>query len=188
MSSRNSTKALATYVALLRGINVGGKHILPMKHLVELFAGSNCAEVRTYIQSGNVIFRTTPQCVQSLPALVADKVEQRFGFRAPVIVRSTREMSNVVRGNPFTQAGLPEKSLHVYFLADRPAVPAVKSLDPERSLPDTYHVVGREIYLNLPNGAGRSKLTNAYFDTKLSTLSTSRNWATVLKLFEMMQA
>jgi uncharacterized protein (DUF1697 family) len=82
---------------------------------------------------------------------------------------------------------LPERALYVYFLADKPAASAVKTLDPNRSAPDEFRVHGCEIYLHLPNGMGRSKLTNAYFDSKLSTICTARNWATVKTLLEMMK-
>ena len=95
-------------------------------------------------------------------------------------------MAQAVRDNPFLKAGLPQQMLHVYFLADMPSSDAVKSLDPQRSAPDAFHISGREIYLHLPNGMARTKLTNAYFDSKLKTVCTARNWATVLKLLEMM--
>ena len=100
-------------------------------------------------------------------------------------MRSNRELQEIVRANPFPKVLTPEKTLHVYFLADRPDPKAAAALDPDRSPPDSFRVSGREIYGHFPNGAGRTKLTNAWFDTKLSTVSTARNWATVLKLFEM---
>ena len=97
-------------------------------------------------------------------------------------------MQKVARSNPFLKAGLPEITLYVYFLADEPAAAAVKSLDPNRSPGDRFHLSGREVYMHLPNGAGRSKLTSAYFDSRLSTVATARNWATTLKLLEMLQS
>jgi uncharacterized protein (DUF1697 family) len=84
-------------------------------------------------------------------------------------------------------AGAEQKALHVYFLADLPNPGAIAGLDPSRSAPDAFHVRGQEIYLHMPNGMARTKLTNAYFDSKLSTKCTARNWATVLKLSEMME-
>jgi len=174
------------YVALLRGINVGGKHVLPMKHLVEIFADAKCGNVRTYIQSGNVVFAAPPKVVKALPALVAKKIEERFGFSVPVLLRSREELAQVARDNPFLKSGPPQPTLHVYFLADVPTADAVRSLDPNRSTPDRFHVSGGEIYLHMPNGMGRTKLTCAYFDSKLSTIATARNWNTVLKLLEMM--
>jgi uncharacterized protein (DUF1697 family) len=103
-------------------------------------------------------------------------------------VRTSEEIAQIIRDNPFLQAGESEKNLHVYFLADLPNARAVGDLDPDRSPPDAFRVCNREVYLHLPNGMGRTKLTNAYFDSKLSTTSTARNWATVLKVFDMLQA
>jgi uncharacterized protein (DUF1697 family) len=176
------------YVALLRGINVGGKHILPMKQLAEIFADAECGDVRTYIQSGNVIFQAPRTGAEGLSERVARAIQESFGFPVPVILRSSAQLAEVVRSNPFLRAGEAEKTLYIYFLADRPAASAVKGLDSERFLPDAYKVIDQHIYLHLPNGMGRSKLTNAYFDSKLSTVSTARNWATVLKLSAMVQA
>ncbi|MGA8877771.1 MAG: DUF1697 domain-containing protein [Candidatus Korobacteraceae bacterium] len=177
-----------SWVALLRGINVGGKHILPMRQLVEMFTEANCVNVRSYIQSGNVVFTAPPKVAKGLPDVLGKKIEDRFGFSAPIVLRNRDELQKVVRSNPFLKAGLPEITLHVYFLGDAPNAAAVQSLDPNRSPGDRFQVAGREIYLHLPNGMGRSKLTSAYFDSKLSTVATARNWATVLKLLEMLQS
>ena len=173
------------YVALLRGVNVGGKNRLPMKDLAAMFADAGCADVVTYIQSGNVVFRATDACAARVPAAVAKAVAERLAFRAPVVMRTAAELRAVARGNPFLKPGADPDALHVLFLADRPAAARVAELDPHRSPPDEFEVRGREVYFRCPNGVGRSKLTNAYFDSKLATTSTLRNWRTVLKLVEM---
>ncbi len=175
-----------TYVALLRGINVGGKHRVPMKELAEIFTRVGCTGVRTYIQSGNVLFSAPPALVKGLPGRVQAEIVERFGFAVPVILRSFEELAGVADRNPFLVAGVPEKELHVYFLAEVPNQEAMRKLDPSRFKPDTFCISGRDVYVHLPNGMARTKLTNAYFDAKLSTTSTARNWATVLKLLEMM--
>jgi uncharacterized protein (DUF1697 family) len=177
---------LATYVALLRGVNVGGKNMLPMKELGEIFTAAGCAAVRTFIQSGNVVFRAAPSLAARLPRSIPTRIEERFGHKPPVILRSAEQLSATVRANPFLQAGAEEQMLHVLFLADEPAPELVQKLDPARSPPDTFAVRGQDVYLCLPNGAARTKLTNAYFDSKLSTISTGRNWRTVLKLRDLM--
>ncbi len=174
-----------TYAALLRGINVGGKHSLPMRDLVEIFSASKCKDVCTYIQSGNVVFSAPADLVKGLRPVLEKKIEERFGFTAPVIFRSHEQLAKVVRDNPFHKAGKPEITLYVSFLADVPGAEAIGKLDANRSPGDEFRVIGREIYLYLPNGMGKSKLTNTYFDSKLSTISTARNWTTVLKLLEM---
>ncbi len=176
------------HVALLRGVNVGGKNPLPMKDLVQLFMEAGCSEVRTYIASGNVIFRAPTPILKGLPAHITERLATRFGYRVPVILRTAQQLARTIHDNPFLRAGNSEKTLHVYFLADSPGRRAVRELDADRSAPDSFRVSGREIYLDLPNGMARTKLTNAYFDSKLSTTSTARNWATVLKLFEITKA
>jgi uncharacterized protein (DUF1697 family) len=102
-----------------------------------------------------------------------------------VVTRTAGELRGVLRGNPFLRAGAEAETLHVMFLADRPTPARVAALDSRRSPPDEFEVKGREVYLRLPNGGARTKLTNAYFDAKLATTSTVRNWRTVLKLVEM---
>jgi len=167
------------HAALLRGINVGGKNIVPMIDLAVFFVEAGCRGVRTYIQSGNVVFEAPAAALKKLPAAISRKIG------VPVIVRSQAELEAVVRGNPFLKAGEAEKMLHVAFLAGLPGSDAIAKLDPLRSPPDRFVVVDRHIYLHTPNGMGNSKLTNAWLDSKLSTVSTVRNWATVLKLHEM---
>jgi uncharacterized protein (DUF1697 family) len=174
-----------THVALLRGINVGGNNALPMKDLAQMFSDAGCKAVRTFIQSGNVIF-DAPAGAPGIGDAVKAKIEKRYGYRIPVVIRTSEQLLKTIRGNPFLKAGADEKTLHVYFLADSPKANAVAGLDPGRSAPDAFHVRGQEIYLHLPNGMARTKLTNAYFDSKLSTICTARNWATVLKLAAMM--
>jgi uncharacterized protein (DUF1697 family) len=166
------------HVALLRGINVGGKHALPMKALAAMFADAGCVDVATYIQSGNVVFSAPAAVAKAVPAKIAARIAKDFGFSSPVVVRSATELAAVVAGAPFRD---PEHT-HVMFLADAPTKAAVAALDPNRSPGDRFVVVGRDVYLHLPNGAGRTKLTNAYVDAKLGTTSTQRNWRTVEKL------
>lgn len=170
------------YAALLRGINVGGKNKLPMKELAALFKAAGYKNVETYIQSGNVVFEVPAGPVKRLPERIREAIEERFGFPVPLTVRSGDELVKIVAANPFLWQGAAEKELHVYFLAGQPAA---AELDPNHSLPDEFVLSGSEIYLRLPNGMGRSKLTNAYFDSKLKTVSTARNWATVLHLTAM---
>ncbi len=174
---------MAVQLALMRGINVGGKNKLPMRELAALFEEAGCSDVRTFIQSGNVIF-TPPKKASRLGEVVAAGIAERYGYRTPVILRTVEQIREVVNGNPFPGE---EERLHVMFLRDRPHAQHIAGLDPNRSAPDRFIVRGAEIYLHLPNGAGLSKLTNAWFDSKLATVSTLRNWRTVTKLLEMME-
>ncbi len=178
----------ATHLLLLRGVNVGGKHKLPMKDLASLVAEQGCSDVKTYIQSGNVIATVPPKLAGRLPGLVAKAIQARFGFEVPVVMRSLREIEQVVARNPFLADGKPPEALFVLFLRDLPDSARVSLLDPNRSPGDEFQVRGRDVYLWLATGAAETKLTNAYFDSKLATVSTSRNWRTVTTLLSMMKS
>jgi uncharacterized protein (DUF1697 family) len=179
-------KGSSTHVALLRGINVGGKNMLPMKDLAAMFVKAGCGDVVTYIQSGNVVFSAPDKVVAGLGGVITKQVEKRFDLRVPVVLRSAAEIGAVICGNPFLKAGASVELLHVCFLADLPGKDLAHGLDATRSAPDSFAVVGREIYMQLVNGVSGTKLTNAYFDSKLKTVSTMRNWRTVLKLAELL--
>jgi uncharacterized protein (DUF1697 family) len=101
-----------------------------------------------------------------------------------VVLRTQAELERVVEGNPYPK--ITDKTLHVFFLADTPSKQAVATLDPQRSPPDTFVLRGKELYVHTPNGIGRSKLTSQYFDSRLQTVATARNWNTVLKLLALM--
>jgi uncharacterized protein (DUF1697 family) len=175
-----------TYLALLRGINLGAKNQIAMPDLTQIFLQSGCSDVRTYIQSGNAIFRALPELAAQVPDLITKEIQRRFGHKVPVLLRTTREMREVVRNNPFRKEGAAEDILHVMFLADLPKPGATKSLDPDRSLPNQFVVRGKEVYLMFPAGFARTKLTSSYFDSRLRTIGTVRSWRTVTKLFELM--
>jgi uncharacterized protein (DUF1697 family) len=178
-------KGADVYVALMRGINVGGKNAVPMNELARIFEAARCTEVTTYIQSGNVVFRAKGDCAARVPHAVAKILLDRRGLRVPVVLRTAEELQAVVNANPFIAAGGDAGTLHVVFLAQAPSADRLAALDQGRSPPDEFRVLGGEIYLRCPNGVAKSKLTNAYFDRKLATTSTMRNWRTVLKLAEM---
>ena len=175
-------------VALLRGINIGGKNRLPMKDLAAMFSDAGCDDVRTYIQSGNVLFRAEPTLQEEIPSLVSASILSRFGYRIPVATRTARELQAIVQANPLLERSSEPDKLHVAFLSEIPDPAKVEALDANRSTPDEFAVLGREIYLYCPNGLARTRLTNNYFDSTLSTTSTMRNWKTTLKLLDMVSS
>jgi uncharacterized protein (DUF1697 family) len=177
------------YTGLLRGINVGGKAKLPMKELVAIFTECGATDVKTYIQSGNVVFGAASQAAaEACIAKVTEAIAKQYGYPGKIVLVTAAELRETFTHNPFLKAGAAEATLHVYFLNDLPAASAVKELDPLRSEGDTFVVRKRVVYLSLPNGMARTKLTNAYFDSKLKTVSTARNWNTVGKLLELASA
>ena len=175
------------YVALLRGVNVGGRNKLPMADLRSIFTEAGCAAVQTYIQSGNVVFEAAPDLAGRVPEIVTLSIQQRFGFESAVVIRSGEELRQVAASNPFDASGDP-RLLHVAFLAEAPSDEAVAHLDPERSPQDAFAVQGRHVYLHYPNGVAGSKLTNEYLSAQLGTASTMRNWRTVVTLLEMVES
>ena len=122
--------ASTSYAALLRGINVGGKNKLPMKDLVAMFERAGCADVRHYIQSGNVVFHATADLATRVPVLLPKAILRNFGLRVPVVLRSAAELLAVAESNPFLARGADPDYCHVLFLADEPSKTASDALDP----------------------------------------------------------
>ena len=173
------------YVALLRGINVGGNNKLPMKDLVSIFENAGCKNVVTYIQSGNVVFECTTD-VARLQSAIGAAIEKKFGFNPPFVLRQAAELEDVLKKNPFLKTGAKEDELHVVFLSEEPTREAITRLEQNRVPPEEFVVRGKEIFLRLPNGAGRSKLAVVPSHPKFGVVATARNWRTVSKLLEMM--
>jgi uncharacterized protein (DUF1697 family) len=177
-----------TFVALLRGINVGGKTMVSMPELRSLFESLGHADVSTYVQSGNVIFRTPSGEQEALAAELEQRIASAFEVSPAVLLRTPAELTEIAGANPFLDHEPDFLKLHVVFLSAVPKADGVGELDPSRSPPDEFSVRGREIYLHLPNGAGRSKLTIDYFENRLGVRATARNWKTVTKLLELTSA
>ena len=178
---------MTTVVALLRGINVGGRTKVAMADLRALCTDLGLADVVTYIQSGNVVFRSAKK-----PDTIARGLEERIraelGLEVTVVVRTAAELAKAVRGNPYVRTERDTQRLHVLFMDKTPARTRVAALDPDRSPPDEFTVRGREIFLRLPHGFGRSKLTVDWFERQLGVRVTARNWTTVNKLLELSRA
>jgi uncharacterized protein (DUF1697 family) len=174
--------AAQRWVLFLRGINVGGKHTLPMKRLAALATKAGGANVETYIQSGNAVFTAAKDVAEALPPILEKLIEAEFGFGTPVVLRSADALQRVIKGHPWAAAGAGPKACHVVFLKDPPARADAERLDPGRSPGDSFAWLGQEVFLHLPNGTARSKLTNDYFDRTLKTVGTIRNWATVKEM------
>ncbi len=170
-----------TWVCLLRGVNVGGKKVA-MQDLRELIEGLGHEDVATYIQSGNVVFRARSGGVTKLAGDIQKAIKKELGLDVSVLLRSPDELGEVTGGNPFP--GVEDK-LHVTFLDAKPAASKVAAVDQDAYAPDAFEVVGREVYLHCPDGYGRSKLINSFWEKKLGVAATTRNWRTVNKLLEM---
>jgi uncharacterized protein (DUF1697 family) len=178
-------KSEEVYVALLRGVNVGGKNKIAMKALGAICEGHGCNGVKTYIQSGNVVFRASAKVAAAFPAKLKAQIKNDLGFETAAVMRSASDLRATVENNPFLKKGVDVKFLHVLFLADEPNLTDVVKLDPACVGDEAFTLRGREIFLYLPEGAGRSKLASYAFDKKLRTTATTRNWQTVNKLLAL---
>jgi uncharacterized protein (DUF1697 family) len=188
---KGENATVSAYIALLRGINVGGHHEVPMAELRQLFAGLGFGDVATYIQSGNVVFTSAARDVAEMTAEIEREIVKVFGFAAPVALRSARLLAGVASANPFVGRGMDVAALSVGFLGATPDAVRVSALladplaDPATAGGDEFLLSGQEVYLHHPNGYGRTKLTNSYFDRRLGTMMTVRNWRTVMTLLDM---
>jgi uncharacterized protein (DUF1697 family) len=176
---------MKTWIALLRGINVGGHKKVPMAELRSLCASLGFTSVTSYIQSGNVVFRSSAAATGVVAALEG-AIAGRFGFEVRVVVRDLAQLRRVVAGNPFLSDGVVDASkLHVTFLADAPARSVAEAMRVHRIGADELRLVGREAYLHCPDGLGRTKLTPTFMERGFGTATTTRNWRTVNRLLEM---
>jgi uncharacterized protein (DUF1697 family) len=170
-----------TVVALLRGVNVGGRKV-PMAELRHVVESLGYGDVRTYIQSGNVLFRAARKpSASSLEAAI----EERFGLVVDVMLRTPAELKKVLDRDPFPASD--RWSVHVGFMARAPKAAAVRAIDASSFAPEEFAVVGSELYLHLPNGLGRSKFPD-FVLRRLKIPTTLRNWRTVTKLAELAAA
>lgn len=169
------------YVALIRGINVGGKNRVAMQDLRNALETAGLGDVSTYIQSGNV-FCSSDLDESRVARIVADTVAAEFDVAAGVVVRTCAEIRDLAQSHPFETDDPAPANVHVFFLGTTPTTAQIQSLDPDRSPPDRYVVTGREVIALLPQGAARTKLTIDYFGSRLGTQATARNWKTVQAL------
>ena len=178
---------MATWIALFRGINVVGNNRLPMIDLIEILAGEGFTDVRTYIQSGNAIFRSAATSSTSLADRIGRAVEKARGFRPKVFLLKVRELERAVAANPFPDAEARPKTLHLFFLAAAPRSPDLASLDRIRSGREAFAFRGKVLYLKTPDGFGPSRLA-ASAERLVRVDATARNWNTVTALLAMAKA
>ena len=176
---------MPAYVALLRAVNLGSTNKVAMPALRSLVSELGHEDVTTYVQSGNLVFRSPSRDGRELSSELERAIERELGVTTPVILRTAAQLRKVVAANPYAGEEPDPKNLHVLFLDRRPSAQAKRSLDPDRSPPDRFELRGSELYLHRPAGSARSKLTIAYLEGCLEARGTVRNWRTVTKLAEL---
>lgn len=178
--------AVTRWIALLRGINVGGANRLAMSDLRATFELLGLANPKTYIQSGNVVFDAGDDLDEmALVERIAGALADQHQLRVSVVLRAAAEIGRIAEAHPDADSGLEPKLLHVMFLDRAPSTAVEGQLDPARCEPDGWTVDGREVYLRYPNGSGRSKLTLDVFERAFGVTATARNLNTVRKLVEL---
>lgn len=177
---------LQTYITILRGINVGGKKLIKMQALKELCESQGFINVKTYIQSGNVVFTYKKEDVKTIAIKISKKILKTFGYEVPVITFTNTEIADVIKNNSLAQnKKLDSTFFHVTFLAEKPIGADVIKLQENNFAPDVFVVKDKAVYLYCPNGYSNSKLTNTFIEKKLKTTATTRNWKTVNELFTL---
>lgn len=183
------TSKSRTYVALLRGINVGGRNKVPMARLRRVVSGLGFSDVRTHLQSGNVVFRTTTGAGADTPTALEARLEQalveEFGFEVSCLVRTPAELERALATCPWPGDELDPSKVLLMFLREKPPTDFLADLDPERFAPDEFRLIDRVVYCYYPNGMGRSKLAAALSGLRPPPVMTGRNWRTIRAVVEL---
>jgi uncharacterized protein (DUF1697 family) len=179
---------MKTYISLLRGINVSGKNLIKMAALKEMYEKLGFNNVTTFIQSGNVVFTKEETSTAELEKLISEEIFKCFGKNVPLIVKEKTRLKRILKENPFLKAQVDTSSLYITFLSAVPGKQSIENIGKTSFLPDEYRLTGSEIYLHLPNGAGRTKLNNNFFENKLKVNATSRNLNTLTELLKIAES
>jgi uncharacterized protein (DUF1697 family) len=177
---------MATYISMLRGINVSGQKKINMQDLKGLYEELNFRNIKTYIQSGNVVFEAEEKLTLALLSILEQNLLEKYGFTVPVILKKANDLEAIITGNPFLyKEGIDTEKLHITFLQQSPLTENLDKISISDFKPDEYLIAEDVIYLYCPNGYGRTKLTNTFFENKLKVLATTRNWRTANELLKL---
>lgn len=166
---------------MLRGVNIGSHNRIKMADLKDLYECLGFKNVKTYIQSGNIVFCHDDDSISKLTLRIRNEIKRVYGFNVQVIIRTIDELSEIIMGNPFKDQD--NNKIYITFFSDYPNLTLIKDIDGIKGELEEYFASGRELYLFLPNGYARTKLSNNFFENKLKVDATTRNWRTVNKLF-----
>jgi uncharacterized protein (DUF1697 family) len=177
---------MQTYIAILRGINVGGKKPMKMQALKQLCEKLGFENVQTYIQSGNVVFKYKKEKNKLLATMLSKNIVATFGFEVPVLILTLAEIKLIVNDNKFTKDKTKDITfLHVTFLEETPTEEQILNLQKNNFAPDEFLIQDKAVYLYCPNNYSNSKLTNTFLENKLKVTATTRNWKTVNELLSL---
>ncbi|OFX24347.1 MAG: hypothetical protein A2041_09765 [Bacteroidetes bacterium GWA2_31_9b] len=177
---------MKTYISILRGINVSGQKLIKMDALRQMYSDLGFKNIHSYIQSGNIIFQAQKIKHEYLEKKITEKIVADFGFNVPVIVMEFDYLSMVLKNNPFVVERTEDiTKLYVTFLSHEPVQANIDKINIGQFLPDEFILKGKTIYLFCPNGYGKTKLTNSFFENKFKVVATTRNWNTINELYKI---
>lgn len=176
---------LNTFIALLRGINVSGQKKIKMADLKQHFEELNFQNVITYIQSGNIIFQTKIKDINKLEKSISNKINEHYGFDVEVIIKTISELEYIINNNPFIKQKKDPNKIYLTFLHSFPKMENINKLKETNYSPEEYSIDNKNIFFFAPNGYGKAKMNNNFFEKKLKLIATTRNWKTVNKLYDL---
>lgn len=172
------------WIALFRGINVGGRNLLPMAKLHHCLESIQLTNIKTYIQSGNVVFDSESKSARAIQKSILNKIEVEHSFCPQLLLLRQSELQVAINRNPFSEVVSKPQTLHFFFLEGPPEKPNINALDVAKSSTENYELIDRVFYLHAPDGVGRSKLA-ATAEKHLGVMATARNYRTVEKLMAL---
>lgn len=176
---------MAKYIAMLRSINVSGQKLIKMADLRESMTRMGLEDVATYVQSGNILFNTQETDLRVIAERISSQIKKDFTFDVPCIVRSAEYFKKVLTNNDFLQQGRDEKRCYVTFLEEEPDPMHVQKIDSQQYAPEEFILKGDLLYFYSPDGYGKAKMNNNFFEQKLRVKATTRNWNSVNKLYDL---
>jgi uncharacterized protein (DUF1697 family) len=177
---------MQTYIAILRGINVGGKNKLPMAELKEKISSIGLRHIQNYIQSGNLVFQSDEPNTAELASRIRRSIYNEWGYNVPVLVMVAQELAEIISANPFSSSK-DISLLHITFLSEIPDPNRINTLSVIQDSPNEFKIDKKAVYLFCPNGYSKTKLTNTLIERKLKVTATTRNLKTALALQQMTQ-
>jgi len=177
---------MESYIALLRGINVSGQKKIKMDDLRNYLEALDFRNVQTYIQSGNIVFKHKKTPIINLEELIKNKILEKYGFQVPVLIKTPAEVTSILNNIPFEN--IDYSKLYFTLLNEIPQSALIDKLKEFSFPPEEYVINGTSIYFYSPNGYGRAKMNNNFFEKKLKVKATTRNWKTMNKLIEISQS
>ncbi len=174
---------MKAYISILRGINVNGKNRIKMDELRNLYETIGLREVKTYIQSGNVVFKSAEQNTYNLESAIGKQINSKYGYDVKVLVLTPIGLEEIIESTPFRDRDISK--LHVTFLSRVPTIPPVANIMDKKSGTELIRIAKKAVYLYCPDGYGKTKLSNGFLEKQLKVTATTRNWKTVNKLLEL---